>query len=576
MKKILVIDDDDLVRSVLIAFLEAAEFEVLQAEDGLAGVEMAKEHIPDLIVCDVNMPRMDGYGVLKELREFPSTLAIPFVFLSGRDEREDLRAGMDLGADDYLTKPFKRTDLLRAIDARLAKKAALAWHFTSELHHAEEQLNYVLHYDGLTGLPNRLTLRERLNQILVQTSSKQQVGILSFGLDRFKRINDTMGYTAGDLLLKTVSERIMKCVSPNDTVARLGADQFAIILSGVTHKESVEKLAHAILETLAAPFNVNGTNIFSTASIGITLYPVDGVEIDDLIKNAETAMHSAKESGGNTCLFYKPEIHALSASELGLEANLRYALERKQLSLNYQPQISLQTGAITGAEALVRWHHPEKGLIPPSQFVPIAEKSGMIVQISEWVLRTACSQAKKWQQLGHRSFMIAVNLTGLHFSQKNLGDRLIDILRETGLEPSSLDIELTESILMKDAPTAISMLNELKGLGIQISIDDFGTGYSSLSYLKRFPFDILKIDQSFIRNCPVDLKNAAITTAIIEIAHNLDLQVIAEGVEHQNELAFLSKNRCDGIQGYLFSRPIPADDFESLLSSGKSLSLPLS
>lgn len=573
MKKILIIDDEEEVRSILVALLEAAEFEVFQAANGLSGVRLAREHFPDLILCDVNMPRLDGYGVLKELREDPSTTAIPFIFLSGKGEREEMRFGMDLGADDYLSKPFRRTELLRAIDARLAKQAALIRHFDSELKLAEEKLNYALHYDALTGLPNRLTLRERLNQVCLQTPAKQNVAILSFGLDRFKRINETMGYAAGDALLRLVAERIMRCISSRDTAARLNADQFAMILAGITHKGAIEDLARSLLEAVSEPFNIEGSDIFTTASIGVTFYPTDGSDIDHLIKNAEAAMHHAKEQGGNSFKLYSAEIQKMSAAEMALEASLRHALEQGQLSISYQPQVSLNTGAILGAEALVRWHHPEKGLIPPSQFVPIAEKSGLIVQIGEWVLRNACLQAKKWQDAGHNPFTISVNLTGHHFSQKNLGDRLVQILRETALEPTSLDIELTESILMKDVHTAISMLSELKRLGIQISIDDFGTGYSSLSYLKRFPFDTLKIDQSFIRNVSSDDKNAVLTTAIIEIAHNLNLKVIAEGVETQSELSFLFRNRCDAIQGYLFSRPVPAVEFEPMLTSGKTLAV---
>lgn len=573
MKKILIIDDEEEVRSILVALLEAAEFEVFQAANGLSGVRLAREHFPDLILCDVNMPRLDGYGVLKELREDPSTTAIPFIFLSGKGEREEMRFGMDLGADDYLSKPFRRTELLRAIDARLAKQAALIRHFDSELKLAEEKLNYALHYDALTGLPNRLTLRERLNQVCLQTPAKQNVAILSFGLDRFKRINETMGYAAGDALLRLVAERIMRCISSRDTAARLNADQFAMILAGITHKGAIEDLARSLLEAVSEPFNIEGSDIFTTASIGVTFYPTDGSDIDHLIKNAEAAMHHAKEQGGNSFKLYSAEIQKMSAAEMALEASLRHALEQGQLSISYQPQVSLNTGAILGAEALVRWHHPEKGLIPPSQFVPIAEKSGLIVQIGEWVLRNACLQAKKWQDAGHNPFTISVNLTGHHFSQKNLGDRLVQILRETALEPTSLDIELTESILMKDVHTAISMLSELKRLGIQISIDDFGTGYSSLSYLKRFPFDTLKIDQSFIRNVSSDDKNAVLTTAIIEIAHNLNLKVIAEGVETQSELSFLFRNRCDAIQGYLFSRPVPALEFEPMLTSRKTLAV---
>ena len=337
---------------------------------------------------------------------------------------------------------------------------------------------------------------------------------------------------------------------------------------------SAAQVAQCILDSLLEPFAIGGTGIFTTASIGISLYPSHGHEIDHLIKNAESAMSYAKKRGGNTYAFHSSDISTLSSADLSLETDLRYALERRQLELFYQPQVELETGKIQGAEALIRWRHPQHGLVSPAKFIPLAEENGLIVPIGEWVLRTACSQAKKWQENGFSFLQIALNLSGHLFSQQNLSERLIQVLRETALDPLSLDVEITESMLVKDVQTAISTLNELRELGIKVSIDDFGTGYSSLNYLKRFPFDTLKIDQSFIRNVQADSKSAAITIAIIEMAHSLNLKVIAEGVETEGELEFLRRHNCDGVQGYLFSRPLPVDEFQKLLFSGKRLRIP--
>ena len=575
MKKVLVIEDEESIRSVVIAFLEFSQFQVFSAPNGLDGVHLAKEHLPDLIICDINMPQLDGYGVLKTLRENPATAAIPFIFLTGKGELDDLRKGMDLGADDYLIKPFRREALLKAIDVRLAKQAAVESRFTAELKQVEEKLNRLLQFDVVTNLPNRFLLKDSFDHVVQGLSQGQSAVLLSLCLDRYERINASMGHTAGEELLRKVAERLVNIVGPKETVTRFHADQFVIFLSRAVSEGDLREVAQGILDRFSAePFVLEGTGVFTTVSMGIALYPADGNNMDQVIQGAEAAMRQAKKRGGNTFLLYTPAFSASATDQLTLEASLRYALERNEFELFYQPQVNLSSGEIVGAEALVRWRHPNHGLVTPGQFIPVAEESGLIVAISEWVLRTACLQAKKWQDAGFSHFQVAVNLSGHHFSEQNIVERLVQIMKESNFYSNSLDIELTESILMKNVETAILTLHELKALGVQISLDDFGTGYSSLSYLKRFPIDVLKIDQSFVRNLPEDSKNAAITIAMIEMGHNLNLKVVAEGVETVSELSFLRRCRCDQMQGYLFSRPLPASEFEKLLFSGQRLQIP--
>jgi len=575
MNKILVIEDEEFLRENILQLLDAEGFEVIGAENGHVGVDLAKAQIPDLILCDVMMPGLDGYGVLTALRQDSVLAAIPFIFLTAKVAKADFRQGMSLGADDYITKPFTRVELLGAIATRLKKQAVVQERYHTELQQAKEQLSYLIHNDSLTKLPNRLALRDRFKQVQSTDASHEKlVPVLCLGLDRFNQINDNLGHTVGDLLLKAVAERVTACVSSQDTVARLSADQFAIILGTIQHKKEVGNVAQAILDCFSQTFVVGGQEIFITACIGIALYPNDGAEIEQLLAAANTAMIQAKQQGGDRYQFYTTALNIGSSERLALQTSLRYALERKELQVYYQPQVNLQTGQIVGAEALVRWHHPERGLVSPDKFIPIAEETGLIIPLGEWVLQTACKQTKIWQTAGFSSLRIAVNLSSRQFTQIDLRTQLVQILMETGLDPKSIELELTESMLVQNTEVAIRRLNALKALGVQIAIDDFGTGYSSLSYLQQFPFDILKIDRCFVRNITENSNNAAITKAIIEMAKSLNLKLIAEGVETEAELSFVCEHQCDGMQGYLFSRPVPAQEFQQLLTTEKRLPLP--
>lgn len=572
MNKILVIEDERSIRLNLLKLLTVEGFQAIAADNGSSGVAMAQTEQPDLIICDIMMPGIDGYEVLKRLQENPVTSTIPFIFLTAKTERSEWRKGMKLGADDYLTKPFTRAELLDAIASRLQKQVSLNQRHSIELQEAEAQLHYLLRHDVLTNLPNRLLLQERFNQLVIQsTPGFRQIPLLSLSLNHFNRITNTLGPASGDLLLKAVAERLLGCVGSQDTVAQLATDQFAILLVSANHQQKIIQVAETILEAFAAPFHIGIHETTLIPKIGIALFGRDGCELDTLIKHASAAREDANKPGKKPYQFYIASIGTKSQDALLLELHLHQALERRELDVYYQPKVNLRTGEIEGAEALVRWYHPERGAVSPAEFIPLAEKTGFIIALGEWVLRTACTQAQVWHDAGLAPIRIAVNLSGHQFNQPHLNRIIIEILNETGLDPRYLELELTESTLMHNPDAAIATLSELKSLGIQISIDDFGTGYSSLSYLKQFPFDILKIDRSFVCHLTEDVKNAAITTAILQMARSLNLKVVAEGVETEAELAFLSGQQCDQIQGYWFSPPLSAKTFEELLSGGKRM-----
>jgi diguanylate cyclase (GGDEF)-like protein len=577
MNKILVIEDERAIRLNLLKLLGAEGFQAIVAENGIKGVQLAQTEQPDLIICDIMMPELDGYGVLSALQQNPNTATIPFIFLTAKGDRSDWRQGMNLGADDYLTKPFTRAELLEAIASRLQKQVSLTQRHSLELQQAEDQLNYLLRYNHLTNLPNRLLLQERFTQLLTQLEPRgQKIPILSIGIEQLKQIHTTLGPNSGDLLLQTVAQRLLNRVGPQDTVAHLGAAQFAILLTTTHQKREVAQIAETILEAFSSPFLVGVHEIFLAAKIGIAFCGRDGRDLDTLIKHASAARDDAKKPGKKPYQFYMASIGAKSQDALLLELELHQALERAEFQLYYQPKVNLQTGEIKGAEALVRWFHPVRGEVSPAEFIPLAEKTGFIVPLGEWVLRTACAHAKVWQAAGLPPIRVAVNLSGHQFNQPQLSRLVAEILSETELDSSYLELEVTESSLMQNPEAAIATLSELKSLGILLSIDDFGTGYSSLSYLRQFPFDVLKIDRSFVSHLSKDTKNAAITTAILQLARSLNLKVVAEGVETEAELAFFQRHQCDEIQGYWFSPPVSAESFAELLSTGKNLSLLLS
>jgi PAS domain S-box-containing protein len=453
----------------------------------------------------------------------------------------------------------------------------------SDRKRSEEQITHIAYHDMITDLPNRHFLKDRLQQALASAKQhNRMVAILFLDLDNFKRINDTFGHDVGDTLLKGVADRLSKYVrkcdfiarvgqNDSDTVARLGGDEFTLLLTEVNNMQSASKVAQRILDLFNHPFIVADSEMFITTSIGIALYPNDGEDVDTLLKNADRAMYHAKDQGRNNFQFYTESMNVVTLERIALENGLRRALDRKELQVYYQPQLDIVSGKIIGAEALLRWLHPEKGLLSPATFIPIAEETGLIVPIGEWVLQKACEQNKAWQDAGFAPIYVTVNISSAQFKQKTFLETVARILQKTRLDPKCLELELTESILIESTDMAIITLNDLKNMGIRLSIDDFGTGYSSLSYLKKFPIDILKIDRSFVRNVSTDADDRAIINAIIAMAHTLNLKVIAEGVENEQQLAFLHEHGSDGIQGYLFSPPIPSDLLTQYMKEGKCL-----
>jgi diguanylate cyclase (GGDEF)-like protein/PAS domain S-box-containing protein len=437
---------------------------------------------------------------------------------------------------------------------------------------AQQRLQYLAHHDALTDLPNRAMFLERLEHALPRARwTKRPLAVLFLDLDRFKNINDTLGHDIGDSALRVTSERLKNCVREGDTVARLGGDEFTVLLEDIADPDDVPAIAQKILDALSRPFVVNEREFVVTTSIGISLYPSDGEDSVKLLRNADTAMYRAKDQGRNKYQFYSSEMSAKALEKFMLESSLRHALERDEFLLYYQPQVNLATGLITGVEALLRWQHPDLGMVSPIQFIPVAEETGLMKSIDEWVLQTACGQAQRWISSGLPPLSMTVNLSGTSFSEPNLVDVVARTLRQAGLAPEILELEITESVIMKNAPATIEMLQALHRMGIRLAVDDFGTGYSSLSYLKRFPIDTLKIDQSFVHDITTDADDASIVMAIIAMGHSLQLKVIAEGVETPGQLAYLHKHGCDGMQGYLFSRPQPPAEITRLLQSGKRL-----
>jgi diguanylate cyclase (GGDEF)-like protein len=570
---VLVADDNETGRTLSREFLERFDFEVAEAANGAEAVAAFTLLKPDFILLDVMMPEMDGFEACAALRRLPGGDTVPIVILTGLDDIESISKAYEAGATDFASKPVNWLVLSHRLRYMLRAKRTL-----DDLRRSEEQIRLLAYYDGLTRLPNRMLCLERLNYALEGARRQSRsLAVLFLDLDRFKRINDTLGHTLGDRLLQGVSERLRKVLrsgdtvargdprDPNETVARLGGDEFIMLLADIARGEDAGKVARRILDALKEPFRLDQHEVFISGSVGISVFPTDGADVESLLKNADAAMYHAKDVGGNGYQFYNTSMNAASMKRLSLENSLRKGLERDEFLLHFQPQINAATGAIVGAEALVRWRHPDLGMISPADFIPLAEETDLIVPLGEWVLRSACAQLRAWRQAGHPTLMMSVNVSARQFRRQQIVQAVDQAARGVGLEPRDLDLEITESVLMRNAEDAVSTVSQLKEMGVRISLDDFGTGYSSLSYLTRFPIDTLKIDQSFVRDIGTDPRDAAIITAIIAMARGLGLEVVAEGVETQEQRAFLMQRGCLLMQGYLFSRPVPADRFLALL-----------
>ncbi|BDT71633.1 sensor histidine kinase RcsC [Comamonadaceae bacterium OS-4] len=570
---ILIAEDEPSLRENLQWMLELEGYEVTAAADGREALAAALTNRPDLLLTDVMMPELDGFGLIKALRSHPATATLPVIMLTARADRSDTRTGMNLGADDYLTKPCRREELLAGISARL-ERSRIQQLAAQRLQTEAQQAMQV---DTLTGLPGRDLFEEQLDTAV---STCETVALLCFGLDGFSKINESLGTGVGDLVLREVGKRLQQCIRgsvashPHDVVGRLGGDQFAVCVTGLPDACSLAGFATVALSALAQPYRVSGHTLFLTASAGGSTYPAQADSVHALLLNAESALHHAKPDGPGMYAYFDSAMNRRVARTLLIHNELHSALHAGDLELYYQPQIRIATGKVVGFEALLRWHHATLGAIPPSEFIPIAEQSGIIVQVGEWVLRTAAQQAARWIAQGHQGFRIAVNISARQFVGQNLPELVGQILKETGIPPSALELEVTESLALHNVANTLATLHECKALGVHLAMDDFGTGYSSLSYLKRYPLDTLKIDQSFVRNIPHDLGDVAITRAIVAMAQSFGLSLVAEGVETPEQLAFLRELGCDDAQGYLFSPAVPAPQAERFFTEPQATALP--
>ncbi|TAK61883.1 EAL domain-containing protein [Methylobacter sp.] len=490
--------------------------------------------------------------------------------VSARESAVDLReenhsAGTkQVAPDDHISMLQQANENLVIATIEAQKKA-------EQIQMAKDQLDYLAHHDALTDLPNRILLQDRLNQA-IELAHRQgrQLAVMFMDLDRFKYINDSLGHGVGDQLLLSVAQRLANCVRHSDTVSRQGGDEFVLLLSSIEHPEDAAVFAQKMLAALALPHRIDQRDLHISVSIGISIYPVDGRDAETLIKSADIAMYYAKESGRNNYKFFEQNMHASAIQRQSIEASLHQALERREFVLYYQPKIDLHNGTVVGVEALIRWQHPELGLLAPEQFIYIAEDCGLILPISRWVQREACLQAMTWQQEGLPPIVIAVNACALEFRDKDFLKNIHAILDDTGLEPQYFELELTESMLMRDSDSTDSVLHALANLGVKLAIDDFGTGYFSLGYLKRLPIDTLKIDQSFVSKMISNPDDAAIVNTIINMSKSLKKRVIAEGVETSEQIAFLAAQHCDEGQGCYFGCPMLAEELTTLLRADVS------
>lgn len=685
--KLLYVEDDPEIRRQLVVFLSRRVGQLLIAENGHQGLELFREHQPDVVVTDIVMPIMDGLKMSEGIKALDND--VPIIVTTAFNDQDFFLSAIEVGIDHYVLKPIHLDALLEAIrkaaknviqqreieaknrELQLAAKVFEGsiegilianadneiisvnrafseitgyaseevigknprilnsgrqsqifyremWdslnktgHWQGEIwnrrknceifpqwltisvvrdeagevvHYIalctditqrkfdEERIERLAYYDPLTDLPNRVLLQDRLARVLANAQRNHRAAaILMLDLDRFKNINESLGHGIGDAVLQAVAERLRVSVRDADTVARLGGDEYLVVLADIDDAQDAAVVAKKILDSFAPPIVVGERELGVSLSIGISVFPNDGEDQQTMMKNADSAVYSAKQAGRNTYQFYTRDMNASTLETLMIENALRRALDREELRLYFQPQADMRTGEIIGAEALIRWQHPDLGLLAPGAFIPIAEDSGLIIPIGEWVLEEACRHVKGWHDAGFSKLTVAVNMSAVQFRQENLSKRIFEIGRDTGADLGFVELELTESMIMHNAEQMIDTMRAMKTLNLKLSIDDFGTGYSSLSYLKRFPLDKLKIDRSFVNDISDNPADLAISKVIIDLAHNLNLKAIAEGVETEEQLRLLRDNECDELQGYFFSRPVPAEEFMRMLHEGKRL-----
>ena len=550
MRVLIVEDSEDDARLLCSELASAGNDLTYKQVDCVSGMRAAlQESDWDVVISDHAMPSFSSLEALDLLKQ--SGKDIPFIIYSGNIGEQVAVSAMRNGAHDYVYKG-NGARLIPSIEREL-KNAAIR----RAQKQAETHIYRLAYHDELTGLPKRNLFCEKVGEVLSERSLSGAAAAMYFiDLDRLMRINNTYGYAMGDALIRQVAQRLKDCVGETGILARVGGDKFAVFKGSIADSREMQTFADHVMESFTVPFAIDNLEFDVTLSMGICVYPDDGEDVSTLLVNAESAMALAKKLWRNNYKYYVKEMGEASSRRLVLETSLRRAVERGELLVQYQPIVDVRTGNFTGAEALVRWNHPQFGLLAPDKFIPLADEIGLIIEIGEGVLHQACMQTKSWHDMGFYPLSISVNVSAVQLGQPQLLNQVAGVLTKTGLDPACLELEITESVLMQDAEATISMLRALKEMGIKISVDDFGTGFSSLSYLKRFPIDILKIDKSFTRDIDMDPDNSAIVTAIAVLARSLNLSVLAEGVESQQQLDFLRGQKCDRVQGYLFSRPL--------------------
>jgi diguanylate cyclase (GGDEF)-like protein len=571
---ILVIDDDEQIRSLLKDVLGANAdcTTVGSAEDALA---LLKSMNFNLVISDINMGGISGLDLVPlVLEQSPDTVV---VMISGQSTIDFAIEAMRAGAFDYITKPLDlrlvQTAVSRALSHHhlLTQKRRYENHLEDLVKERTAEIEHLAYHDGLTNLPNRVLFEDRCTQALaIAERSQNLVAVMMVSIDRFKKVTESLGHAAGDAVLTQAAARLQRCVTGGDTVARFEGEEFALLLTNVAETGDLTEVARAINEVFKAPFHLGGQEVYVTTSVGISLFPFNGEDSSTILRNTVAALYRAKKQGGNNYQFYAADMNAMALKRLALETSMRRAIEHDEFITYYQPVVNLASGAVVGLEALVRWQHPELGLLPPGKFIGLAEDTGLILDIGDFVMRAACAQTRAWQDKRQDKRLdrlrIAVNLSARHFQQKDFLDRLLEILGETRLDPTCLELELTETSIMENTESAMNVLTQLRKLGVRMAIDDFGTGYSSLSYLKHLPIDTVKLDRSFVKGATTDPDDAALVMAIVTLAHNLKLRVIAEGVETEEQAVFLRLLRCDEAQGFLFGKPMPPEVFESSIT----------
>jgi diguanylate cyclase (GGDEF)-like protein len=569
MNKILVIDNEYDIAELIGEILTVNGFKAQTALNGKEGINAAINFHPDLILCDISMPQITGYDVLDSLRKNKETHAIPFIFLTAKDGMQDLRKGMLLGADDYLTKPVSAEELVATVRTRLEKHHQMTSHYEAEIEQTKYHLEITRNYDELTGLPKRSVLEKKLRGILSYKNPAIIAALFIVKFNRFKNIADIFGIQEYFRLIQALVKRIENATREKKNVYCLDDDEFGVLLTHVPVKKNLTLLAKKILSMIRKPVFLENHELNCSACIGMATTNNGSPPPNSLITNAELALDASLGNGFNTFKMYAEDLKKHATDRINIENALHKALDRHEFTLFYQPKIDSRDHTIIGSEALIRWENTDYGLLSPAQFIPIAEENGLIIPIGEWTLESICNQLNIWKNEGLNPPPIAVNISARQLEQKNFLNTIVTTLEKSKVENELLEIELTESILIKNSKRNSKKLSKLRDKGMKVAIDDFGTGYSSLAYLSTFPFDKLKIDQSFIRDITSDRTAASLVTSIISMAHSIGVRVIAEGVETEAQMKFLTNYHCDEIQGYYFSRPIPASNFTELMRKQK-------